>query len=209
MQGTSDFQHQGSVASSGRPWWKACCVGCLLLIIAFVVGVVIFLRAITGPQNQRLSELPSAYPRDLVPSRMEDAKMIIFTPGKTRGQMMRVISAPIKMLTSVIPSSSLDSDTASRFKAAMDGYSQRMDGLDSVTISWKGLDASKADVVEYYSELFKRRGMTEQSFHDEASATDILLATRKDAGVQVKIVDGPDVPGIDDIEVTVDYITQE
>lgn len=207
MQGDpSEIQHQSQVAASGRPWWKACCIGCLLLIVATVGGVFIFLRAVTGPQDQRLTELPAAYPRDLVPYDLEAAAAIIYTPGKTRGQMMRIFSAPAKAVAGLLPASNLDVNTANHFKAAMDNYSRQMEGLDTVTIYWKGVEVTTTDVLAYYADLFKRNGLAMQSFHDEASATDYLMATRADAGMQVKVVDRPDVAGIDVMQVTVDYI---
>ncbi|MFZ2803760.1 MAG: hypothetical protein WA001_00905 [Patescibacteria group bacterium] len=193
-------------AHTGRPWWKVCCIGCLVLIVAVFVGGSLVLRLVTGPSHQVLSTLPANYPADLEPYRLTDAQTIVFMPGKRSSKLLQILFSPVESLVSAVGStSSTQAGAAASFKDAITTYADAMQGFDTVTVSWKGLAAQPDDTLVYYSDLFKKAGMSVQAYRSTSTATDIVFAKRDNAAMQLSIQDTPTVPGIDDIELTVEY----
>jgi hypothetical protein len=207
MDATSQqIASQTDIARSGRPWWKACCIGCLLLIIVVVVGGSLIVRMAIGPATTAVRDLPSNYPQDLQPYLLPQATLITYVPGTGRSRMMRAMLSPATFIAKLVGGSNSDqATTTADFAGAVDAYSTQLQTLDSVTVSWKNLQVPYSEAMAYYSDLFKRAGMTVQAYQNQTSNTNIVFAKRPGAAVQLNVTDDPTTPAIDDIELTVEY----
>lgn len=185
-------------AETGRPWWKICCAGCLLLFLGFFIALVITIRAVTGPGTQRLSALPAGYPTDLKPYRLEEASSIEYLPGASKGKLMEAASYPLRWFGG--------STTTEQATSGVKTYARLLQTTDRITITWEHLSASRDDVLRAYSELFKKTGMTDQASTDEATGVVVDMAERDDAVVQLSIQDVSETPDVDRIVLTIDYI---
>jgi hypothetical protein len=201
----------GGDVVSGRPWFSICCIGCLLVIAAIGIGGFILLRVLTGPTSMTLTSLPDNYPKDLPLYRLEDAASISLVKGSQKSRMLQLLTGPAKLFvqaTGGSASSSVGTDLASTtqdIKNAISAYSSQLEHQDTLTVTWKNLKASRLDVVRYYEDLFKKAGLKEQATRDDATATDLVFASRPDEAIQIDLQDLPDVSGIDELVITVDY----
>jgi hypothetical protein len=183
---------------AGRPWWKVCCAGCILLVFGFAVALFVVIHAITGPGIQHISALPENYPKDLVLFRIEDAASIRYLPGTNKGKMVDILAYPARWFSGA---SSTDA-----VSAGMEKYSDAMEGTDRVIVTWINLKTPREDVLRHYAELFKKTGMADRATSDEATGSIVDIAEREDAVMQIEVQDLPDIDGVDRIVVTVDYI---
>ena len=190
----------GSVSEArvGRPWWKVCCIGCLLMILAPFIGLLILSHVFSGAVAESLNTLPANYPSDIVLYHMEDASSISYLPGKSKGLLAELVSYPARWFGGSASSSAVEQGASQ--------YAAVAQATDRVTVTWNGLNVKESDVTAYYADLFKRLGMPDQSSANPATNSLIDVAHRSDASVQIGIQDSPDVLGVDQIVVTVDYI---
>jgi len=188
----------------------ACCVGCLVLIVAVFLGGSLLLRMAVGPSNQAVTSLPAGYPQELKPYRLSDAKSIVYAPGSSRSKLMKILLSPARLLASIVGAGgSKDADSANGFTGAIETYSDQLEGFDSVTMTWKNLPARRDDAALYYENLFKKNGMSTQAFHNENTMTDIVFAKKASAAMQLSLTDDPKTPTLDGIELTVEYLIQK
>lgn len=210
LENAAEIRRETDIAAAGRPWWQACCLGCLALLIAAGIGGYILLRVAVGPSVVQLATLPGTYPKNLTPYRVEDANTISLVSGAHKGNMMRILEAPIHLFSRALGgASSSDPGTLERSRAALDGYAASLRAMDTVTIQWKELVAPPEQVKAYYTNLFQSAGLSLRTIHDEATATDFLVGQSSSAVVQVEIHDTPETTGIDGVVMTVDYITEK
>lgn len=198
------IEEQTNAVVRGKSLRKACCIGCVLFIAAVAIAAYAILRILTGPPTQNLTQLPANYPSDFALYRLPDAVSITYVPGKSRGKIFDIITSPIIALINSVGTST--ASQVSDVKGVLGVYSAGLKGKDSVTVVWKDLVATRQDVLDYYAALFKRAGMTEKIAREEAVSTDLILARRKDAAIQLYLRDAPDVPNIEEVTVTVDYL---
>ena len=188
--------------ASGRPWFSICCVGCLLLIAAVGLGVFILLRILTGPSSVSLASLPETYPKDLPLYRLEDAYSISVVQGSQKSRMLKLLAGPAKLFGQLAGG---EASSTQDIKNVISDYSAQLEHQDTATITWKNLKASRVEVVRYYESLFQKAGLREQAARDEATATDLIFASRPDEAIQIRLQDLPDVEGIDELVIIVDY----
>lgn len=197
-------------APRGRPWFSICCIGCIVLLVGFFVASYAFVRVISGPTSRTVRSLPANYPADLPLFRIQDASSIVHAQGKDRGNMMRIIAVPMKFFAQFSQStSSQGQGTSDRFAQVWSGYTDQVQGMDVVTVTWEDLNASREDVLRYYADLFQRVRMENQAMRDEATGTDIVLATRPSSAIQLRLRDVPETPEIDELVITVDYVNTQ
>lgn len=202
----SETQRKTDAIAAGRPWGVVCCVGCLILVLAVVLGVYIVLRVMAGAPTKALSSLPANYPSDLPLYRIRDARAITMVEGKNRGAMFRILSAPAVLISKVAGSSASSTGEFRNAGAIMAAYSSSLEGSDSVTVTWKDLAGTKEEVAGYYSGLFKGAGMNEEVVKDEDAFSTLMLGKRSAAAMQVYIFDLPSTPSVDEVTVVVDYL---
>lgn len=200
----------GDSVREGRPWWQICCLGCLMILVAAVVGGFLLLQGVAGPGIERLAKLPSNYPADLQPYRLGDAASISYLQGKSKGKIREIVFAPVqlveKFLTGAKEKTEGGEGDASR---AFTSLGEDIKKTDTVTIVWKDLRADRDEVLAYYKQLFQKAGMTMQLEHEDNEPTYLLTGLRVGNYVQVNIEDAPDVSGIDGIIVAVTYSNQK
>lgn len=202
----SETQRKTDAIAAGRPWGVVCCVGCLLLVLAVVVGTYVVLRIMAGSPTTSLSSLPANYPTDLPLYRIRDADAIVMVEGKNRGAMFRILSAPAVLVSKVAGSSASSTSAFRNAKGIMAAYSSNLESNDSVTVTWKGLPGTKEEIVGYYSGLFRSADMKEEIVRDDAAFSTLMLGKRASAAMQVYIQDLPSTPEVDDVTVVVDYL---
>jgi hypothetical protein len=210
QESPAEIRRETDIAAAGRPWWQACCLGCLALLIATGIGGYILLRVAVGPSVVHLSTLPEGYPTKLVPYRLEDAEAISLVSGAHKGNMMRILQSPLRLMSRAFGNaSSSESGTLEKSRMAIEGYASSLRAMDTVTIEWVGLDATPEAVKMYYTNLFQAADLSLRTIHDEATGTDFLLGQGANAVVQIELHDTATVPGIDGVIMTVDYITEK
>lgn len=185
----------------GRPWWKVCCIGCLLLFFAPLIGLVILSHVFTGTSEQALNALPANYPSEIALYHLESASSISYLPGKTKGKMAELLSYPARWFGDASSSAAVEQGTQQFVATAQ--------ATDRVTITWSNLNAKEEDVMLYYAALFKQLGMTDRATTDDANHSIVDIAQRSDARVEIGMKDTPEVPGVDQIVVTVDYTPKQ
>jgi hypothetical protein len=195
----------------GRPWWKICCVGCFAILIAIVVLVWFAWRGATGGGPRSLATLPANFPPSVDVYRLEDAKSIIYLPGGEKDRLVALVLAPFKFFGNVMVSDRGTGDDASQKQwvdRITDGKVSQLQKVDTVTIAWERLKADRDETEQWYLSGFQRNGFAVLSRRDAATATDVVIAQRDDARVQLQIQDLADIAGIDSIIMIVDYMNQ-
>ena len=193
----------GSVSETrvGRPWWKVCCIGCLLMLLAPVIAIVILSHVFSGVTEQSLSTLPPDFPSDIQLYRLQNASSISYLPGKSKGKLAELLSYPSRWFGSSSSSAEVEQGAKQLIDVA--------ESTDRVTVTWSNLNVKEEDVMLYYAALFKQLNMQDRATIDDATHSVIDVANRKDVSIQIGIRDLPEVPGVDQIVVTVDYIPKK
>ncbi|MEO5927938.1 MAG: hypothetical protein ABIO72_04415 [Patescibacteria group bacterium] len=193
-------------ARQGRPWWKACCVGCFFFLLVMIIGFVLFWRGLGGGRGpQVLSSLPSNFPPALTLYRMDKAASITYFSGEEKQRTISALLSPVRWLKgdrSVAPSTT----STVTVGQALDAQGSLIAQVDTVSVVWQNLDVPRIDLLEFYQDEFRRNGFTVQSSHDDVTQTDSIVATRNDIMLALKIQDLADIEGIDTITAVVDYL---
>lgn len=187
-----------AAANTGRSWGKTCCLGCFLPLLALGIALVVGIRVLSGPGAQQISALPSNYPADLPLYRLSDARTMTFLPGTAKGKLIEFVSAPIKWFGLAASSTT--------FERSVKEYAARAAGMDRVTVTWTNLNATRSEVLDYYTKLFTAAGLANDAVQDQKTGIVAAVGSRADAVVQFSLNDTPDAPGIDEMVLTVDYI---
>ncbi|MFA5185690.1 MAG: hypothetical protein WC551_04330 [Patescibacteria group bacterium] len=216
-------QAVGGTVEEGRPLWLTCCIGCLFTLAAIIAGSFLVVAVFAGPGVAELKSLPAGYPSDLKPFRMEKASSIKYLSGSSRGKMFQILTAPIRLINNVWPKKDepesgvvvsteplriVWSAKSSKPESWYDRYSLLAQGLDSVTMSWDGLDVPRETVLNYYSELFKTTGLKQSSAAEEATKTDFLVGTRQGSAMQIHLMTTDGGKTVDKAVVVVTYINK-
>ncbi len=188
-------------AETGRSWAKACCLGCVLFLIAGAITLFVAIRLLAGPGAQPISQLPSNYPADLQLYRISEAGGMTFQEGKNKGRVLEFISLPVKWFSHF--------SSSTQFERGVKDYANVVAGMDRVTVAWTELNATSDEVLVYYANLFKVAGMSDEAIRDEETHTVGALAKRPGAIIQLLLTDTPEVPGVDRIVVSVDYVPKQ
>ncbi len=185
-------------AENGRSWAKACCLGCVLFVIAGAIALFLAVRFLAGPGAQPIAQLPSNYPADLPLFRLPEANGMTFQEGKNKGRIIEFISLPVKWFSHF--------SSSTQFEQGIKNYANVVAGMDRVTVTWTELNATQDEALAYYVNLFKSAGMSDEAIRDDATHSVGALAKRPGAIIQLLLTDTPEVPGVDRIVVTVDYV---
>ncbi len=189
----------------GRPWWQICCGGCLLLVIAAIIGGFFLFQTLAGPGIQPIGALPTNYPKDLVPPHLDQAVSMTLARGSSKSKMRQVIYAPVKLFGNMVSSGSGNSAAAN---SAFDALGKDIASTDTVTIGWKNLQTSQGALTAEYADLFDKAGMEHTSSTNAETHTELITALRQGASVTLQITDQPEVPGVDEVLLVVNYSNQ-
>lgn len=187
----------------GRPWWKFCCVGCLVLVCGILIFIGIAFRGLGGGGPAALSDVPPNFPPSVSLYRVEDAKSIVYLAGKDKDRLIAAVLAPFRWFGRVMVS---DRPSDGRGEPAS-GVSQLQD-VDTVTVRWERLDIDREKLLTWYLDMLERNGFRIEAYRDDATAMDALVASREDVRMQVQIQDIADIPGIDSVVAVIDYLNQ-
>ncbi len=183
---------------TGRPWWQACCIGCLLFFITAAIAAYAILRVFSGPGPQPIAMLPKNFPSDIELYRFADANSISYLPGSSRGKLFEVISAPVSWLDR--------SSSSTEVVRGIKRFTTLVAGMDRVSVHWVQLDAKPKDVFAAYEKMFATGGFHEDVVKDEKLSTISAVAKRNDVVIQFLMRDTPENPGIDEMTITIDYL---
>ena len=189
---------------NGRPWWQICCGGCLLIVIAAVIGSFILLRVVTGPGVVQQTSLPSNYPKALEPYHLNEASSIAYLQGKDKSKMLNTVYAPLKLFAKLSGQAAPDNGTVQLDAAAVDALGTDAQYIDTVTITWKGWKAATPDVTAYYQKLFTDAGMKIDSAHGTVEQGDAITGVRDGMFAQISFLPGSET-GTVDAELVVSY----
>ncbi len=181
----------------GRSLGKACCLGCLLFVLAlFIVGSLV-IRVFIGPGTAQLSALPTNYPPEFTLYRMSAASSITYLAGQQKGRIANFLALPLQWTQSV-----------TGYKASLDVYTKRLEKIDNLTVTWINLPDSRQEVLRYYSDLFQRTGMSAVTTYDGLTGTDSVSAKRADVSLQLLLQTATSTVGVDRLVITVDYVAR-
>lgn len=188
-------------ARQGRPWWKMCCAGCFLLVVAIVAGSAFLWHGAGGGKGpQELSSLPPNFPPALTLYRAESASSIEYFSGQGKQQAFSVVVSPIRYFFS-----GGNENATSSLTQALDARSSAVAKTDTVVVTWKNLASTRDEVIQFYQDEFSRNGFRIQAATEAATKTDTIVAARTDISVVLKIQDLADIEGVDTITATVEY----
>jgi len=204
--------HVGLEIREGWPWWKICCIGCFVLVVAIIVLIGAAWHGFGGGGPQTLTALPPNFPPSVGVYRLEDAKSIVYLPGKEKDRLITLVLSPFRFFGNVMVSESA-TGTGGAPKPWVDQVTEsasitQLQKMDTVTITWERLQADRDEVEKWYLGGFQRNGFAVTSRRDAATATDVMIAQRSDARVQLQLQDLPDISGIDTVTMVVDYLNQ-
>jgi len=189
---------------NGRPWWQICCGGCLLIVIAAVIGSFILLRVVTGPGIVQRTTLPPNYPRGLEPYHLNEASSIRYLQGKDKSKMLNTVYAPLKLFAKLSGQAAPDNSSVQQTGKVVDALGTDAQYIDTVTITWKGLKAKREDVVGYYQKLFTDAGLSIDSILGDAEQGDAITGIREGIFTQASLLPGSGT-GTVDAELVVSY----
>lgn len=150
------------------------------MIIIGLFGLLLVWRGIVGAGPVQLTDLPQNVPPVVTLYRQGDAQSIEYRSGKEQNKML------------------------SFFR----GASAPLQQMDTVVVRWEELDTSREDVLRFYQELFERNKFVVQSARDGGRAIDTIVAQRDDVVMNVRVQDLPDVPGVDNVTVIINYLSE-
>ncbi len=201
---------------AGRPWWKVCCGGCCLFIVIILVGLGLLWRGIGGIGSgpSLVATVPGNFPPSVTLFMLDKAKSIEYFSGHDKNRTFATLLKPLRFFGSVMVSSSVTdglhgTTTSIGLDKFMDASTARLEQIDTVTIYWEHLPATKEDLYRFYLEQFQRNGYVVETQRDDASMTDNIVGKRQDVTVQLQVQDLPDVEGVDTVTVTVDYVNDK
>lgn len=194
----------------GRPWWKVCCVGCFALLVLLVALLTSAWRGWNGGGPHSLTALPSNFPANVGVYRIEDAKSIVYLPGKEKDRLVSMLLSPFKFFGNIMVA---DRETKAAggtrwYDRITEGSVSQLQKVDTVTVTWERLKAKRDDVEQWYYGELQRNGFGVKSSGNAATATVVIIAQRDDTRVQIQLQDQPDIADIDSITMIVDYLNQ-
>lgn len=192
----------------GRPWWQICCGGCLLLILAVFVGGFILLQTIAGPGVTHPTQLPSNYPKDIVPYRLSEAQSISYLEGKSKSKIRETMYAPILLFSKFIGSQSgEDIGALTEAGKSFDAFGADVQNTDSVTLTWKNLRATREEALVYYRDMLRSASpkLETSETSDETMRVEYLSGLRVGTMVQLQFQLGSDPQVIDEMVLAVTY----
>jgi len=218
---TSTLENQvGMDLREGRPVWQTCCFGCLFALAAAVIGMIAVVFLFGGPGVEQAKSLPGNFPKDIRPFKLDEAKDITILSGGQRGHLLGIVLAPVKLLRQfkrekVEPESGLVVSTAPLRiewlgkEPEPEGWLERAlrlaEGVDTVSITWEDLPATRQAVLDHYRQAFEGAGMKVRSSVETATQTDFLAATKDGVDAQVHIQPAADGSTVDNLVLIVNY----
>ncbi|OGL74192.1 hypothetical protein A3E39_01600 [Candidatus Uhrbacteria bacterium RIFCSPHIGHO2_12_FULL_60_25] len=194
----------------GRSWWKVCCSGCCLGVIALIVLVVVGVRYASGPGPKAVKRLPDSFPRSLTLYRPEDAKEIIYYPASSKGRIAKIITGPLGWFgkASTLPAVTklAPGATVEQFQKAVESQMSRLSDRNSVAIRWSGLDSTPDEILRFYAGSLKQAGIPNPQIRRAADVgSQELTGTSPTLNVSLLILDDPSVSGVDSVSIIVEY----
>jgi|GEM_PF-2905602 len=204
----------------GRPLWQTCCLGCLFALAAVIVGTLVVILLFGGTGIEQVKTVPANFPKEITIFKLESAKGITVLGGGQRGRILGIILSPIKLFKqfqrdkSELESGLIVSTAPLRIEwlgkqaqpeSWFDKALRLAEGVDTVSISWEDLPATRQDVLDYYQRMFAKAGMKTRSSVEASTRTDFLEATKDGLDVQVHVQAAADGKNIDNLVVIVSY----
>lgn len=196
----------------GRPWWKICCAGCCLGILAVIVLAFVSFRWLTGPGPERLMRLPDSFPKSFTLYRPEEAREIMYYPASEKGRMMRIVTGPygwFKGLVGRAPAATFGgysaTATTESLQRAIESQVSAYSDKDTVAVRWSGLQATPDDVLRFYAGSFMQVGINPQMRRDENAGLVELAGSSPRLRSSLLMVDDSKIAGIDSLTVIVEY----
>ncbi|MFH1621269.1 MAG: hypothetical protein ABIB04_04260 [Patescibacteria group bacterium] len=205
----SNVKEASDNVASGKSFWRACFIGCAILIAVFFIGGYLIFRFLFGPADKILASLPENYPKQLTPYRLNEVRSIRYLSGQNRSKAIKIFSAPISLISGLgLNSGSSSTQDMKTYQDVVGSISNSLSNKETVTMVWNAMQANKKDVLDYYSKLAKDAGMTEKIFRDEVTSTDLYVAQGSDMALQLYLQDLSDTPNLDKITLVVDYLAK-
>lgn len=217
--GTAENQVLESMGEA-RPLWQTCCFGCLFGLAALVIGVLAVVFLFGGPGIERVKVLPTNFPKDIQVYRPESAKSITVLSGSQRGRLLGVVLAPVKLFRQfrsekvetesgiVVSTAPLRIEWLGKEPQPESWFDRALrlaEGVDTVSISWEYLPATRQEVLDYYGRVLAQAGMKIVASSEKATRTDLLTATAEGMEVQVHLQPAADGRTVENLVLIVNY----
>lgn len=204
----------------GRPLWQTCCLGCLVAGLAALAGAVAVVWLFGGPGIERVASLPAGFPKEIPIFALPSCKSIDVLGGGQRSRILGVILAPIKLVGQFKPkraeteSGIVVSTAPLRIEwlgrepepeSWLDRTLRLAEEVDTVSLAWEDLPASRQAVLDHYRTAFAQAGMKTESSTDPATRTDYLVGAKDGLEVQVHLQEGSGGADIRNLAVIVSY----
>ena len=127
--------------------------------------------------------MPPNFPPSVSVYRIEDAKSIVYLPGKEKDRLIALVLSPFRFFGNVMVSDrATGTDDAQKTWAdrVSEGDSvMQLQKVDTVTITWERLQADRDEAEKWYLGEFQRNGFAVTSRRDAATATDVSHPCRR------------------------------
>ena len=187
----------------GRPWWKVCCASCCLGFLAIFVLIFFGARLFWGSGPTTVKQLPDQFPAQLVIFRPEEAKEILYYPGKSKTAATKIVTVPLDWIANVIGGSATSS--VRTVGNAISAQVRRLEGRDSVTIRWEYLPVSRDEILRYYAGALRQAGLSSQTTNPNGTWDVHLTGSNAIMAFDLIVSDDPGKVGIDAMVIVVDY----
>jgi len=181
----------------GRPWWKVCCVGCVVFVIVAVLAVVLIVRLSPGAGPRLVSTLPDAFPNDVVLYRPEAIREIYHYPAESKHRALRFFYAPFQAM----------GKDAKKLPELMQTGLKGVTDTDTVTINWASLDATPDEIARFYAGSMIQAGIEEPQMRRTDQDGTVIEMTGSRTGLSYRVVlfDDAETPAVDTVTVIVEY----
>lgn len=207
--------------AEGRSWWKVCCSGCCLGVIALVIVTWVVIRVAAGPGPQQVKTLPASFPATFTLYRAEEASAITHYPAASQSGIGKIVTGPLGWLAGVMDGTGASSTGLTAVSNALHQQFRRLEGRDTVVVRWDNLRATRTknakvpdntDPIVFYAGQLRQSGVPvlmrcdvpEKDCLTSASTIEMTGSNGR-YNFSLLMTDDPVASGIDHLTISLDY----
>jgi hypothetical protein len=184
----------------GRSRWKTFLIVAVSAVVVLFAVSFLFLRFFGGTGPRTVTKLPKNFPTNFLFYRMGLSNQIVYYPASEKAKPFQLIMAPVKAVASLTGQGDSVAESIDRFLGVVRKN-------ETVTVSWKDVDAKADDVLAYYATALRVAGIADPQMRqtEEKDVSQIIGTSSEGLSVSVLLVDNEGTPLIDTMTVTVEY----
>lgn len=187
----------------GRPWWKTFLIVCTIILVLTVVISSVISMFFGGSGPRVTSQLPKTFPTNFVVYRIGLVERIVYYPASEKDKPLRLIMLPVKAVANLVGRGTGVSESMDRFLGAIQNN-------ETVTMTWKDVEASPDEVLAFYVGSMRSAGIIDPQMRqtEEKDVSQIVGVAENGLRINVLIIDDANTEKVDSITVAVEYPSQ-